>query len=54
MENNEAIKNIEFSRCIHELRLVEPEPCPYAEEVNNEIVLCDCCEQCRDNCADDI
>ncbi len=28
--------------------------CPFAEEINNEEVECDCCDACREQCALDI
>lgn len=28
--------------------------CPYGEEINNNFSLCNCCDECTQNCADDI
>jgi len=28
--------------------------CPYQEEVDNTIVMCECCDYCRHECAMDI
>lgn len=33
----------------------EPHTCPYAEDVNDDHeTLCDCCDECREQCANDI
>jgi hypothetical protein len=29
-------------------------PYPFAEEINEELMLCNCCEACTNQCADDI
>jgi len=30
-------------------------PCPYSEDINNDSeTLCNCCEHCQSQCADDI
>lgn len=32
-----------------------PHICPYAQDINNDSeTLCDCCEGCSQDCADDI
>jgi len=28
--------------------------CPYDEEINDKITYCYCCDECRQQCADDI
>lgn len=37
----------------HHLPL-EPGTCPYSEEINNCTEECNCCDHCRQDCADDI
>jgi len=33
----------------------EPHPCPYKKEINDdETTLCNCCEECKRECIDDI
>lgn len=34
----------------------EEKPCPFAEEIAPEepVRLCRCCDQCREDCSDDI
>jgi len=33
----------------------EPHICPFADEINgNRETLCTCCDECAQNCADDI
>lgn len=34
---------------------IDPHPCPYAEDVNNDSEMhCVCCDECRYQCAMDI
>lgn len=33
----------------------EPHPCPYRSEIyEDEETLCNCCDECRSNCCDDV
>ncbi len=33
----------------------EPHPCPYREEIDDDSeTLCDCCEECKGECAMDV
>lgn len=33
----------------------EPHTCPYKKDIHNDQeTLCNCCESCQDECADDI
>ena len=32
----------------------EPHECPYNKEMGGDIFLCNCCEQCTQDCEDDI
>jgi len=33
----------------------EPHPCPYREEINDDSeTLCTCCQECAQECANDI
>lgn len=32
----------------------EPEPCPFAEDIRGDDTPCDCCDDCRHQCAMDI
>jgi hypothetical protein len=34
--------------------LSEPGICPFAQEIRGEEIICDCCEACRHECAQDI
>lgn len=38
--------------CQHER--VTPHKCPYRWELHDDETLCSCCEECEDNCRDDI
>lgn len=29
----------------------EPHTCPFGEEVEGDFTLCNCCEECEDECA---
>jgi hypothetical protein len=31
-----------------------PHTCPFSTEIHNDYTLCNCCEDCERNCADDI
>ncbi len=33
---------------------LEPHPCPYAQEINNDDRECNCCDGCRHECLMDI
>ncbi len=38
----------------HGLPLEVGAQCPYDQEINEECVVCDCCELCQQRCSDDI
>lgn len=40
--------------CKRHLLPRETGQCPYSQEINNEVTECDCCDKCRQDCADDI
>ena len=35
----------------HDKYRESPKPCPYDYEMNSDINLCRCCDECRHNCA---
>ena len=53
MENTVYVK-IEMCEC-GKNPATEPHTCPYAEEINGDYeTLCTCCEECQQNCIQDI
>lgn len=44
--------NEELEGCRHES--TEPHECPYRSEIDGDFSLCTCCEDCEQNCMDDI
>lgn len=32
----------------------DPEPCPFAQKIDDEIEMCTCCDKCRAECAKEI
>lgn len=41
------------SRC-HKNKAGESAECPYQKEINGEVVYCDCCQSCTQDCVDSI
>ena len=35
-------------------RSAAPHPCPFKSDINDDATLCNCCEGCTQECADDI
>lgn len=38
----------------HENEAKALHPCPYKTQINDDDSLCDCCEECEDDCRDNI
>lgn len=49
----EAIKTADTCKC-GKAGSEEPKKCPYQDDVNDEAEYCNCCDNCRQDCADDI
>jgi len=45
-------KNIKTCKCGAPAGRIAP--CPYDADINNKTVLCNCCDNCRDECRADI
>lgn len=51
----ELIKYAGENKCKCGGKGAEPHTCPYDEDVNNDsVTMCNCCKECRDECAMDI
>lgn len=45
---------IEYCQSCHVKGATLPHTCPYQEEINDSKNLCNCCDDCRQECCDDI